>query len=95
LTPEERARWRQQARDWLRADLARLDKLSKSPEARPRQEAEKALQHWLRDPDFTQVRAGEALARLPQSERQAWQALWADVQQTLLRAQTKAAPAKK
>jgi hypothetical protein len=30
-------------------------------------------------PDFAGVRDREALARLPERERQAWQQLWADV----------------
>jgi hypothetical protein len=50
------------------------------------------LQHWQQDPDFGGVRGPEALARLPEAERQAWQKLWGDVADTLARAQGTAAP---
>jgi hypothetical protein len=52
------------------------------------------MQRWLADPPFAGVRAPEALARLPEGERQRWQKLWADVADTLARAQGKAAPEK-
>jgi hypothetical protein len=41
------------------------------------------------------VRGPEALARLPQAEREGWRKLWADVAATLARAQDKAAPQQK
>jgi hypothetical protein len=37
------------------------------------------VQHWLDDPDFNGVRGAAALAKLPESERQAWQELWSEV----------------
>jgi hypothetical protein len=37
------------------------------------------MQHWQGDTDFAGVRAPEALARLPETERQEWQKLWEDV----------------
>src|SRR5262249_10112778 len=77
LSEPERVRWRQQALTWLRADLGRLDKDVQSGQGGPRQAAAKVLQHWLRDPDFTQVRDAAALARLPEAEQQAWRDLWA------------------
>jgi hypothetical protein len=45
----------------------------------------KTLHSWLQDTDFAGLR-GDALAKLPEAERQAWQQLWADVEQTLKRA---------
>jgi hypothetical protein len=53
------------------------------------------MQHWLDDSDFAGVRGEAALAKLPETERRAWQKLWADVAETLAQAQGKAAPAKK
>jgi hypothetical protein len=49
----------------------------------------------LVDPEFAGVRGPEALAKLPESERQPWQKLWADVAATLARAQGKTMPEKK
>jgi eukaryotic-like serine/threonine-protein kinase len=84
LDETERARLRRQALDWLRADLAAWGHLlDKEPDqARPR--VQHALRMWQQDADFAGVR-GDALARLPEAERQAWQQLWADVEQTLKR----------
>jgi hypothetical protein len=87
LEDPERARLRQQALDWLRADLAAwgqlLDKgLDKTGMA------VRTLRWWQQDPDFTGVR-GDALAKLPEAERQQWQQLWADVEQTLRNASDK------
>ena len=87
LDEKGRTRLRQQALDWLRADLAACGRvLGNGPEqARPL--ALRRLQHCLADPDFAGVREPQALARLPESERQAWQQLWADVRDRLARAQ--------
>jgi hypothetical protein len=53
------------------------------------------MQHWLQDTDFAGVRGAEALARLPEGERQSWQQLWADVADTLARGRGDAAPKQK
>ena len=53
------------------------------------------MQHWLDDPDFAGVRGPDALAKLPEAERPDWQKLWADVADTLARAQGKTAPEQK
>jgi hypothetical protein len=59
LSGDERAAFRKQALDWLRADL---------------------------------VRGPEALAKLPEAERQSWQKLWSDVADLLKQAEGKPAP---
>jgi serine/threonine protein kinase/tetratricopeptide (TPR) repeat protein len=91
---EERSQLRQQALKWLLANLALWAKQVAGNRPKDRAEAERALQHWLKDPDFTRVR-GQALARLPKAERQAWQQLWADVADLLARARAEAVPQKK
>jgi tetratricopeptide (TPR) repeat protein len=95
LPEQERLRWRQQALTWLQADLDGWRVvLEKGPDrARPVIIAQ--LQHWQSDPDFAGLRGAEPLARLPETERPAWQKLWADVADTLARAQAKASPGKK
>jgi eukaryotic-like serine/threonine-protein kinase len=94
LDAKERLRLRQQALDWLRADLAAWDaQLSKQPDnVRPL--LVKTMQRWQADTDFAGVRGPDALAKLPEAERQAWQQLWADVAATLARAQGTSAPRK-
>ena len=42
-----------------------------------------ALQHLQTDPDLGGVRHKEALATLPEVEREAWRKLWADVEALL------------
>ena len=95
LDDKERARLRQQALAWLRADLdtwrGLLDKeASKAPPVVAQQ-----LQHWLTDPDFNGVRGPDALGKLPEAERKEWQKLWADVADTLAKAQGKRRPEEK
>jgi serine/threonine-protein kinase len=96
LDEKERARLRELALGWLRADLEAWGRLLETgPEpARPAARVATVLQHWLADPDFAGVRDPEALARLPERERQAWQQLWGDVRDRLARARGPATPKK-
>jgi serine/threonine-protein kinase len=82
----ERAKLRARARDWLRAELDVWSKIldSGSPQARPT--IASILKHWEEDTDLAGVRDPAALAHLPEAERPAWQALWADVERALDRA---------
>jgi hypothetical protein len=90
LDETSRAGFRRQARDWLRAALeARHRLLEQAPEMAGETVAND-MQYWLWDPPFAGVRGPEALARLPEAERQAWQQLWADVAATLARTQGEA-----
>jgi tetratricopeptide (TPR) repeat protein len=91
LDGKERARLRRQALDWLRADLAAWGRwLEKAPEARLLFVGQ--LRHWLADSDLAGVREREALATLPEAERQPWRQLWDDVADTLTRVQAKTMP---
>jgi serine/threonine-protein kinase len=88
LEDTDRSRLRRQALDWLRDDLAAWGHLlDKEPDKGPL--LIQNLQHWLADADFAGVRGPEALAKLPEAERPAWQKLWDDVADTLTRAQAK------
>jgi hypothetical protein len=88
---KERARLRQQALEWLRADLeARGKFLEKEPD-KVRPVLVKTMQHWQQDKDFAGVR-GDGLRKLPEAERQEWERLWQDVETLRQRA---AEPAKK
>jgi tetratricopeptide (TPR) repeat protein len=85
LDDKERARWRQQALDWLRADLAlRTQQLNGGPAEAA--EAGGKLAYWQRDQDLAGLRDNAALAKLPEDERAAWGMLWDEVADVLQRA---------
>jgi tetratricopeptide (TPR) repeat protein len=92
---EERAILRHKALDWLRADLTACSKELAKNKPDTRAEVRGMMQHWLADTDFAGVRGSEALAKLPEAERQPWQKLWDDVADTLKRAEESASPEKK
>ena len=79
----------------MRADLTAWGKrLDKNPEmAKPA--VAQTLAHWLEDTDFNGVRGAEALAKLPEGERDAWQQLWKDVETLRERSQAKEKPTTK
>jgi serine/threonine protein kinase/Tfp pilus assembly protein PilF len=91
LTGAERMDLRIQALDWLQADLDAWRDLLDG--ARP--EVARKMQHWLRDHDFDGVRGPDALAKLPEAERESWRKLWADVAATLAQAQGNGQPEEK
>jgi superkiller protein 3 len=82
----ERTRLRQQARTWLRADLAAWRKLLAGDYAKVRPVVRQTMQHWLANTDFAGLRDPTPLAKLPEAERHDWQTLWADVQELFARA---------
>ena len=56
LSPDERARWRQQARVWLRADLALWGKTLDSGSEQDLGLAKWMLTHWQAEPDLAGIR---------------------------------------
>jgi serine/threonine-protein kinase len=85
LDDKARARWRRQALDWLRQDLTGWGQALDQGDARTDAEARQLLRHWRVDPDLAGVRAGDALARLPEEERKQWERLWSDADALLRR----------
>jgi hypothetical protein len=85
LHDKERALLRRQALDWLDQDLTwcsqRLDDGNAHINPRLRQ----GLRFWCGDPDLAELRAKDALARLPNEERERWERLWSDVDALLRR----------
>jgi hypothetical protein len=81
LDAKDKTRLRQQALAWLKNALKIYGKLLEDPERKD--EVRQKLQHWQKDPDLDSVRGQEALAKLPEAERAAWQQLWADVEELL------------
>jgi hypothetical protein len=86
LDDQERGRLRQQALDWLRADLEQCAKQSEAGKPEDRQDMRERLQQWQRDTDFASVRDRAALEKLAAEEREAWRKLWADVAELLKKA---------
>ena len=89
---KERARLRQQALDWLRADLEGWSRSLEKDTPQARLEVQRTLAHWRSDTDLASLREPAALAKLPDEERRAWQKLWADVDALLKRSEGKAGP---
>ena len=86
LDEAERARWRRQARDWLRADLAVWAKTLDSGSRAARALVRKMLTHWQVDPDLAGLRESSAMDKLPTDERKECLALWQAVGNLLRRA---------
>jgi tetratricopeptide (TPR) repeat protein len=78
LDAKEKTRLREQALAWLKNALKILDKLVGDPERRD--EVRQKLQHWQQDADLASVRDADALTKLPEAERAAWQQFWAEVE---------------
>jgi tetratricopeptide (TPR) repeat protein len=79
LDDKERARLRNQALEWLRADLTAWEK-RRQDDPKARSDIQTKLQAWQDDGDLAGVRKADALARLPEAEREAWRKLWIDVE---------------
>ncbi len=82
---DTKAKLRASALGWL---MDNRDVLAKMLDGGPQAANQVAtlLRHWLVDPDLDGVRDQAALAKLPEAERTAWRALWADVDTLLKRA---------
>jgi serine/threonine-protein kinase len=75
----ERARLRGWSLDWLRAELALRRPEISGVDSRVKRDSLLKLNFWCTDPSFAPLRRHESLERLPEPERHAWQALWAQV----------------
>jgi serine/threonine-protein kinase len=86
LQEQLRKRWRDQAREWLRADLrARVRAFDANP-MDARHGVHKALTRWREDPELACVRDPGGLEKLGADERREWLALWAEVAAVFARA---------
>jgi tetratricopeptide (TPR) repeat protein len=79
LDDQERRRWRRQALQWLRADLAAYSKLLAGGQAEDRRLVRRRLRGWQSERDLVGLRDPTAVARLPADEQQACRQLWAEV----------------
>ena len=81
-----RAKLREQARSWLRADLDARGKVLESGNARDRPVIVQSLDQWKKNSDLAGIRDEGALAKLPEGEREGFRALWAEVDRVLAKA---------
>jgi hypothetical protein len=80
LTDADRAKFRNQARTWLEAELATWTKLLASAKGEQRLTISKTLEHWQQDTDLASIRDEPAFAKLTENERGKWKELWARVE---------------
>jgi tetratricopeptide (TPR) repeat protein len=88
--PDEAAKTelRHLALEWLRADLALWTRQLETGPPADRATAQQTLRHWQQDSDLAGLRDEEALAKLPDGEREGFAKLWADVAELLKTAET-------
>jgi tetratricopeptide (TPR) repeat protein len=80
LDAKEKTRLRQQALGWLRDILKEYAQQLADADGKTRQAVQQTLHHWQKDPDLASVRGKDALAKLSEAERAAWQQFWAEVE---------------
>jgi serine/threonine-protein kinase len=85
LNDAQRTRWRRQAREWLRADLAAWAKTLVGDSDASRDLAREMLMLWLVEPDVARLREPGALMNLPTQEREEWTLFWGQVRLALER----------
>jgi serine/threonine-protein kinase len=83
LAEPQRARWRQQAVEWLRLDLDQWTNRLKSTSAGDRLLIHQTLAAWRNDPDLAGLRDPGAVDDLPPAERDACRALWDELESQL------------
>jgi serine/threonine-protein kinase len=88
LDDRERARWRRQAREWLRQDLAWWGKALDNGDAQTRTDVRRRMQFWQADSHLAGLREPGALEALSQDERKECLALWQEVAALLSRVQS-------
>jgi Flp pilus assembly protein TadD len=88
LDDKERARWRRQAREWLRQDLAWWGKALDNGNAQAKAEVRTRMPYWQTDSDLAGLREPGALKAMSPDERNDCLALWQQVAALLGRVQT-------
>src|SRR5262245_8906063 len=86
LSGDERARWREQARDWLRADLTAWSGRLARGTAADSALVVQTLTAWRADPALTGLRDPPALEALSPDEREECATFWQEVDAILQRA---------
>jgi tetratricopeptide (TPR) repeat protein len=79
LSDEERARWRKQALEWLRAALTVWTNRIEKGAATDCVAIDKRMKLWQDAEELACLRDEAALAKLSEAEREAWRKLWTEV----------------
>jgi serine/threonine-protein kinase len=87
LDDPERARWRRQAREWLRQDLTWWGQALDNGSAQAKADVRGRMQDWQTDRDLAGLREPGALEALSADERKECLALWQEVPALLSRVQ--------
>lgn len=87
LSSGERAHWRGQARDWLRAELSLWTRTLDQGSQTDRIVVRNRLVRLWADPDLAGLLDGGSLDELPPDEQQKCRALWSEIDALILRAQ--------
>jgi Flp pilus assembly protein TadD len=88
LDDKERARWRRQAREWLRQDLTWWGKALDNGNAQTRAAVRWQMRYWQTDRHLAGLREPSALKAMSPAERTECLALWQEVAAMLSRVQT-------
>jgi tetratricopeptide (TPR) repeat protein len=88
LDDKGRARWRRQAREWLRQDLTWWGKALDNGNAQTRTDVRWRMRYWQTDRELAGLREPGALEALYPDERKECLALWQEVAAVLRRVQT-------
>ncbi|MDB5293914.1 MAG: Serine/threonine protein kinase PrkC, regulator of stationary phase [Phycisphaerales bacterium] len=90
LDEGQREKWREQSRQWLRADLVAWGKeLERGSESPLRGTLLQRLQYFRLDPDLSCVRDAPALDNLPPLERDEYVAFWKELDRVFARARAR------
>ena len=92
LAEKDKAYWRKQALDWLKADLASWTRQAETGKPEAKALVSQILQHWKADADLAGIRDEAAVKALPEEERKACRELWAEVDALLAKARAGTAP---
>ncbi|MDB5332960.1 MAG: serine/threonine protein kinase [Phycisphaerales bacterium] len=79
LEEAQKTQLREQARQWMAADLAAWESLIESGIPQTRAIAQRRLGHYQDDPDLAPVREPDALDKLPTREKEQWLKLWVEL----------------
>ncbi len=86
LADTARAKLRQKALEWLKAELGTWAEVLTAGPAESKAVLPQTLKDWKTDADLAGIRDEKELARLPDEERAAFKQLWKDVDQLLTKA---------
>ncbi|HEY7156911.1 MAG TPA: protein kinase [Gemmataceae bacterium] len=80
LDSKDRSRWRKQALQWLRADLAAYARLLESRRPKDYRLVRGRLRNWQCDHDLASLRDPTEVAQMPEDERHECRQFWAEVE---------------